>query len=44
MAIFKTKSNQNIHQNEPNYTIFNKFLGNHATNPLAKPMERHANL
>ena len=24
---FKTKSDQNIHQNAPNYIIFNHFLG-----------------
>ena len=38
---FKTKSDQNIHQNAPNYIIFS---GEHAPNPLAKRMEQHANL
>ena len=27
VAIIKTKSDQNIHQNAPNYIIFNNFLG-----------------
>ena len=44
MVIFKTKSDQNNHQNAPNYTIFKNFLGKHVPNPIAKRMERHAKI
>ena len=42
--VTKKKLRQNIHQDAPNYTIFKKFSGEHAPKPLAKRMERHANL
>ena len=35
-----TKSDRNIHQDAPNYIIFNNFLGEHASNPLSKRMEQ----
>ena len=36
MIIFKTKSDQNIHQNAPNYTVLKHFLGEACSEPHSK--------
>ena len=39
--IFTTKSDQNIHQNPINCTIFNNFLGDQASNTPTKRMKKN---
>ena len=36
MITFKTKSDQNIHQNAPNYTVLKHFLGEACSEPHSK--------